>query len=129
VVKALILSYFEVLVVAAIAVFFSSFASPFLSGIFTFALFFVGRVTPEMRDAIDQSNVGWVRDVLSTALYVVPDLHLFSISGGEVRGQHVTVHGEFVDWAYVATSAGYGALWIGVLLAIAILIFSRRDFV
>jgi ABC-type transport system involved in multi-copper enzyme maturation permease subunit len=129
VVKALILSYLEVLVVAAIAVFFSSFASPFLSGIFTFALFFVGRVTPEMREAIAQSHVDWVKSVLSGALYIVPDLHLFSISGGEVRGAHVTVHGEFVDWAYVASASGYGALWIGVLLTLAIAIFTRRDFV
>ncbi len=127
--KALILAYFEVLVVAALAIFFSSFASPFLSGIFTFALFFVGRVTPEMRDAIAHSRSDLTRDVLSAALKIVPDLHLFSISGGEVRGQHVTVHGEFVSWSYVGGAGGYAALWIGILLALAIAIFSRRDFV
>lgn len=129
VLKALFLSYMEVLVVAAIAVFFSSFASPFLSGIFSFALFFAGRVTPEMRDAIESSNIEWVKDVLNLALYIVPDLHLFSISGGEVRGEHVTVHGEFVDWSYVASAGGYCLLWVAVLLTLAIVIFSRRDFV
>lgn len=129
VLKALILAYFEVLLVAAIAVFFSSFASPFLSGIFSFALFFAGSVTPEMRDAIESSNIGWVKDVCNFALYIVPDLHLFSISGGEVRGEHVTVHGEFVHWSYLLTAGGYCLMWVGLLLSLAILIFSRRDFV
>lgn len=127
--KALLLAYMEVLVVAALAVFFSSFASPFLSGLFSFAVFFTGRVTPEMRDAIESSEIQWVRDVCNAALYLVPDLHLFSISGGEVRGEHVTVHGEFVDWSYLATAGGYCLLWVALLLSLAILIFSRRDFV
>ena len=36
------------------------------------------------------------------ALVIVPDLHVFSISGGDVDGQHVSVNGGFVDWGYVA---------------------------
>jgi ABC-type transport system involved in multi-copper enzyme maturation permease subunit len=127
--KALLLAYLEILTVAAIAIFFSSFSSWFLSGMFTVALFLVGRVTPEMREALGDSSLGLTKDILSAALYVVPDLHLFSISGGEVRGQHVSVHAEFVDWSYIATSAGYAAMWIGLLLSLAIVIFSRRDFV
>ncbi len=55
-VKALILAFFEVLVVAAIAVFFSSFSSPFLSGIFTFGLFYVGRVTPDVRAVLETTE-------------------------------------------------------------------------
>jgi len=127
--KAIALAYMEVLVVAAIAVFFSSFSSPFLSGIFTFALFFVGRVTPEMRLAIESAKQGWVRDVCNAALYIVPDLHLFSVSGTAVAGKHVSVHGAFVDWGYVATASGYGLLYICVLLSLSTVIFQRRDFV
>jgi len=129
VIKALILAYMEVLIVAAVAVFFSSFASPFLSGLFSFAVFITGRLTPEMHEAIESSKMEGVQNILSTALYVIPDLHLFSISGGEVRGEHVTVHAEFVEWSYIATAGGYCAMWIVLLLTLAILIFSRRDFV
>ena len=126
--KAVLLTYVEVLVVAAIAVFFSSFSSPFLSGVFSFALYFMGQVTPEMRDAVASSELGPLRAACRAALWVIPDLHLFSVSGGEVRGQHVTVHGEFVDWTYLVTALGYGAFWIALLLGLAMLIFSRRDF-
>jgi len=41
----------------------------------------------------------------------------------------VTVHGQFVDWTYIATAGSYALMWIAVLMTLAILIFSRRDFV
>ena len=49
--KAVVLAWFEVLVVAAIAVFFSSFSSPFLSGIFALAMWVLGRLTPDIEIA------------------------------------------------------------------------------
>lgn len=127
-VKAVLLAYFEVLVVAAIAVFFSSFSSPFLSGIFSFGLFAVGRMTMDIRAMVATTDSEAIRMLSSIALYVIPDLHLFSVSGGKVDGQNVSVHADFVSWTYVGTSAGYAVLVISILLALSIFIFSRRDF-
>ncbi len=126
--KAVALGAMEVLVVAAIAVFFSSFSSPYLSGVFSFGLFFLGRVTPEMRRITEQDDAGALGAVIDAALVAVPDLHIFAVSGHEVDGEHVSVHGEFVGWDYVVTAGGYALLVIGVLLALACAIFSRRDF-
>ena len=128
-IKALILAFFEVLVVAGIAVFFSSFSTPFLSGIFSVGLFYMGRLTPDIRAAISTSDSETLKEFFNAALYAVPDLHLFSVSGGQVDGKNVSVHGDFVSWAYVGTSAGYAALYIGILMGLSIFIFSRRDFV
>jgi ABC-type transport system involved in multi-copper enzyme maturation permease subunit len=129
VVKAIILAWFEVMTVAAIAVFFSSFSTPFLSGMFAFGLFAVGRLTPDMQDALKGSEAApWARSVMRITLEVVPDLHLFSVSGRTIDGAQVSVHGGFVSWAYVGTAAGYGLLWIAGLLLLASLIFQRRDF-
>jgi Cu-processing system permease protein len=127
--KALILTWLEVLVVAALAIFFSSFSTPFLSGIFTFAVFFIGRATPELRAAVETAQSAVIRGVCRATLQIVPDLHLFAASGSTVDGQHVSVHGEFVRWSYVGTAAGYGVLVIVMLLTCAIVIFSRRNFV
>jgi ABC-type transport system involved in multi-copper enzyme maturation permease subunit len=127
--KALVLAFLEVLVVAAIAVFFSSFSSPFLSGIFSFGLFYLGRVTPDLRAVLETADSAVVKGACETALYVVPDLHLFSVSGGTVDGNHVSVHGDFVSWGYMAMASGYALLYIGILMGLSILIFSRRDFV
>ncbi|MBK9035984.1 MAG: ABC transporter permease [Myxococcales bacterium] len=129
VVKAIVLAWFEVLTVAAIAVFFSSFSSPFLSGLFALALWLIGRFTPDLRAAIATSETPWIKLVARGALAIVPDLHVFSISGSEVDGQHVSIHADFVDWGYVALAAGHAALWIGALLVLACAIFRKRDFV
>jgi Cu-processing system permease protein len=127
--KALVLIWVEVLVVAAIAAFFSSFASPILAGVFTFGIFAVGRVTPELRAAIETADSPVIRGVCRAALHVVPDLNLFQVSGTTLDGRPVSVHGEFVEWSYVAMAAGHGALYIGLFLVLAIVIFARRDFV
>jgi ABC-type transport system involved in multi-copper enzyme maturation permease subunit len=127
--KALLLAFVGVLIVAAIAVFFSSFSSPMLSGVFTFFAFAVGRVTPELRAAAETAKSEVIRDVCAIALKIVPDLHLFSVSGSVVGGSPVSVNeGDFVSWAYVGTSVGYGVCVILALLGFAMLIFGRRDF-
>lgn len=129
VIQALVLAWFEVLVVAAIAVFFSSFSSPFLSGLFTLALWIIGRLTPDLRAAVSLSKASWIDGVAQATLAVVPDLHLFTVSGRAVDGQHMSINGDFVGWGYVSTAAVHGALWIAGLLVLASLIFRRREFV
>ena len=126
--KAILLAYMEILVVAAIAVLFSSFSTPYLSGLFTFGLFLLGRVTPEMRAIIDSGKMGAFEDVCRAALFFVPDLHLFAVSGGAVKGEYVSVHTEFVTWGYVGMAMGYGLLYLAILLSLSIAIFARRDF-
>jgi Cu-processing system permease protein len=128
VVKAVVLGFAEVLVVAAIAVFFSAFSSPFLSGIFTVLLWLIGRWSDELADAARNSTIAAFRVICGIGMRVIPDLHLFSISGSELDGQHVTVHGSFVTWGYVGHALSYAATWIAVLLVLASLIFRRRDF-
>lgn len=128
VVKAIALSWGEVLTVAAIAIFFSSFSSPFLSGIFALGLFVLGRLTPDIEAAAATAKEGWIQAVTKVALQIVPDLHLYSISGRSLDGVAVSVNGDFVSWQYVAVALGYGGLWILGLLAAASLLFQRRDF-
>ena len=128
VIMAVVLGYCEVLIVAAVAVFFSSFSSPFLSGIFTVMVWLFGRWTDEILDAAAHASVPAARWIAGAAMRVIPDLHLFSISGSELDGQHVSIHGSFISWGYVAHASGYALLWIAVLLLFASLIFRRRDF-
>ena len=127
--KAIVLAWMEVLTVAAVAIFFSSFSTPFLSGLFALALWAIGRVTPDLQAAAENAKQPWIRTVARGALEIVPDVHLFAVSGRVVDGVHVSVHDDFVPWSYVATATGYGLLWIAGLLGLAIAIFHRRDFV
>src|SRR5262249_20962627 len=80
-VRAISLLFIEVIVVTAVAVLFSSFTSPFLSGVFTLGVFLVGRSTPELRELIFKLPQPALRHALSLALGIVPDLHIFYVSG------------------------------------------------
>jgi ABC-type transport system involved in multi-copper enzyme maturation permease subunit len=126
--KAVLLAWMGVLVVAAIAVFFSSFSSPYLSGIFTAGLFILGRAAGDLRYAADKAKQGWIRGVAKVALWILPDLNTFNISGSDVWGEHVSVHGTFVTWAYVSSAALYALALIAILLILASIIFWLRDF-
>jgi ABC-type transport system involved in multi-copper enzyme maturation permease subunit len=127
VVKALVLAWLEVLVVAAIAIFFSSFSTPFLSGIFALAMWTLGRLTPDIEAATRAASPA-IAVTSRMALEIVPDLHLFGVSGHEVSGQVVSMHDVFVSWGYVAEAAAHGIGWIVALVALACVLFERRDF-
>jgi ABC-type transport system involved in multi-copper enzyme maturation permease subunit len=125
--KAIVLAWLEVLVVAAIAIFFSSFSTPFLSGIFALGVWAIGRVTPDLERAASAAAPA-IRWTARAAARIVPDLHLFAVSGRTVDGAHVSVHGDFVSWAYVGLAALHGLGWIAGLLLLASVLFHRRDF-
>jgi ABC-type transport system involved in multi-copper enzyme maturation permease subunit len=129
VLRAILLVFGEVAVITAVAVLFSSFSSPILSGALTLGIFVVGHFTPELRELIAKVDGTPLRVFLSGAVRLFPDLHLFYVSGSMVGGQVVSVHGSYVDWSYVALAGVYGALYAACALVLATVIFSRRDFV
>ena len=126
--KALVLAWLEVLVVAAIAIFFSSFSTPFLSGIFALGLWAIGRLTPDIEAATKFASTA-IRAITKAALQIVPDLHLYAISGRAFDGATVSAHGDFVSWGYVGLASLHGFGWIIGLVALSAILFSRRDFV
>jgi len=126
--KALVLAWLEVLTVAAIAIFFSSFSTPFMSGIFALAMWAIGRVTPDV-EAASRDAAPWIRALTRVTLEIVPDLHLFAVSGRTLDGAHVSIHADMVSWGYVGVASLHGLGWIVGLLALAALLFHRRDFV
>jgi ABC-type transport system involved in multi-copper enzyme maturation permease subunit len=127
-VRMLLLVTFEVLVVTAIAVLFSSFSTPLLSGLFTVGIFMVGRSVPDIR-AIAGKVGGVLGALLESVATIVPNLRFFYVTGSVVEGEHVSINGTMVDWGYVVSAAGYASLYIVLLLLGAITLFARRDFV
>ena len=119
--KAIFLMFVELMIVTAIALFFSTFSTPMLSAALTFGFYIAGHFNTELRNferVVDSPAAAW----LARGLYrVLPDLSAF-----DVKTQ--VVHGLPVPAAYVLTSSLYGAAYIAALLLAATFIFSRRDF-
>jgi ABC-type transport system involved in multi-copper enzyme maturation permease subunit len=126
--EALWLLFMNVTVMTSVALWFSSFSSPFLSGLLSLGVFVVGRSVPELRQ-LAQRVGGPIGRGLTLSASVLPNLQLFYPSGTVVAGQHVTVHGTFVGGAYLVTASAYALGYSALVLGFAMLIFQRRDFV
>lgn len=128
-IRAEILIWLELLLLMAVAMLFSSFSSPWLSAMFAGALWVIGRNTAELEAFAGGKLEGTPGGlVLSTLLEILPDFRMFYVSGANFDDTVVSVHESFVSWAYVGGAAAYAVAYGGMCLAIAVLLFSRRDF-
>jgi len=125
---AMILIFFEMCVVVGISVFFSSFSTPFVAALLTLGVFAVGRLVPEIRQLAATSESPAMQFFCKLLARIVPNLRYLYISGSEYDGTHVSVHANFVDGAYVAWGGVYAIAYVTILLFVASLIFSRREF-
>lgn len=122
---ALGLSYVEIVMVTAIATFFSALSSPILSGVLTTGLFAIGRISYVLTDLMSAKKglfveVPAMRAVGKMLVTVVPDLSTFNISDEVLLGWSVPD-------AYVWNAIGYGLSWTVVFLVLGVLVFERRD--
>jgi len=122
--RSLLLDLGEVAVLSAVALFFSSFSTPFLTGGFTFGIWLVGRSAQSMAEMRSELLADEVKTVLHGLARVVPNFDLFvpdraTLVATEAGG----------PWLYVAETMGYGALYCTALLVLASAVFARRDFV
>ena len=124
VLASLVLSLAEVVVLAAVAIFFSSFSTPFLTGLFTVGVWLVGRSADEM--ATMQSDI--IPDEVKTLLHwlpeIIPNFNLF------VPGRHTLSSPDAGGaWPYVADALLHASASTALLLIAAALVFRRRDFI
>jgi Cu-processing system permease protein len=115
----------EVAVLAALALFFSSFSTPFLTGALTFGLWLVGRSAGDMVAMESAAIAPEIRSLLAVVAEVVPNFNLF-FPGRHALTTHAAGHGG--PWVYVGTAVAYAGACSAVLLLLAALIFRRRDF-
>ena len=119
----LVLCAVEVLVLASVVILFSSFSSPFLTGIFTLGIWVLGRSADDMATMKSKQLGAFLLQLLRVAAEVLPNLQLYVPGRTLLHGQS-----KVLVWPYVASSAGYGLLYAALLLVFATLIFQRRDF-
>jgi Cu-processing system permease protein len=113
----------EVSVTAAVAVFFSAFSTPFVTGMLTLGIFLVGRSAGAMLELRSRQLPFEVRELLHRLAAVVPNLQLFVPS----RDALLPAEPGFSVAGYLGSALGYGALYAAVLVAFAALLFRRRD--
>jgi Cu-processing system permease protein len=120
----LFLCAIEVLVLAAVALLFSSFSTPFLTGAFTMGVWLLGRSADDMATMKSKQLAAPIRKLLHVLAEIVPNLHLYMPGRSLLAGQ-----GKIGLWLYVGQVTTYGLLYAALLLFFAAMIFRRRDFI
>jgi len=118
---AIALIFVELLLVTAIALFFSTFSSPFLSAVLTLGLWVIGHFNADLRNFENVVESPAAARLARGLYYVLPNFDAFDVKTQVVHGQTVAV-------SYVAIATLYGFVYLALVLAGAVAVFSRRDF-
>jgi ABC-type transport system involved in multi-copper enzyme maturation permease subunit len=116
------LIFVQLMLVTAIAVFFSSFStSPMLSALFTFGLFVAGHFSADLRNFESIVSSKALSTLARGLYYVLPNMAIFDVKSA-------VVHVRPIGFEYVISAVVYGLLYVLALLFASVLIFRRRDF-
>jgi ABC-type transport system involved in multi-copper enzyme maturation permease subunit len=119
--EALGLILVELMLVTAIALFFSTFSTPMLSAALTFGLYIIGHFSTDLRNFQNVVDAPKAAQFVRGLYWVLPNLSQFDVKAS-------VVHGQPVPAGYLATTVAYAAVYIALLLIASAFIFSRRDF-
>jgi len=118
---AILLIYVELMIITAIALVFSSFSSPALSALLTFFIFIAGHFSSDLKTLAAFSRTASVRWLFTALYYALPNLANYSFITQ-------TAHGRVPGFQQTLIVVLYGCVYISLMLAIAAMIFARRNF-
>ena len=119
--EAIALIFLQLMIVTAVALFFSTFSTPMLSAALTFGLYVVGHFNADLKSFENVIASRPAAYAARTLYYLLPNLAPL-----DVKNQ--VVHGVPVSWEYILLNTGYAVFYITALVLAAVFIFSRRDF-
>lgn len=119
-IPAIFLTYIETCIVVAIGLLFSSFSTPFLSGLFTMGLFLVGRISFELAQFGERSKNPLFK-FFAEKVRAVYDLEAFNLR--TEAAYHLPIYREDLLYPFF-----YAVFLVGVLVFASIILFRKRDF-
>ena len=117
---AVVLVFFELAIIVAVALLFSSFSTPALSALLTFAVFVIGHFSADMKAFAAEANPA-ARLLFGALYYLLPNFSHFS---------YITdaSHGRAPDPAAFAVAVLYALVYVAALVSASALVFNRRNF-
>jgi Cu-processing system permease protein len=109
----------QFLIVCALALFFSSFSTPLMSAVFTFAIFVIGSLSEDLRGFARVIH-GLVGSVAIGIAYLIPNFSALNVI-------NLTAHGDPVPGRLILYNSIYAVLYTAMVIAGAVLIFQRRN--
>ena len=118
--KAIYLIFFQLAIVTAVALLFSTFSSSVLSGVLTGFVYVAGHFSADLKNFETVVESGVLPKITILLYYLLPNLRNFDVKARVVAG-------EPVPWAFLGHASLYGIAYIAILLIIAGLVFRSRN--
>ncbi len=118
---AILLIYFELMILTGVALLFSSFSSPALSALLTFFVFVIGHFSSDLKGLGTSLGSTTARLFFRTIYYLLPNLANYSFITP-------AAHGQIPSTTNLIGAVLYALMYIMVILATTTLVFSRRNF-
>jgi ABC-type transport system involved in multi-copper enzyme maturation permease subunit len=106
--------------VTALCLFFSCFATPVLSAVFTLVAYVVGNFSADLRVFGELTQNSALRGLFTALYYLLPNFSDFNVSAW-------VSHGNSVEGSVILLNTLYALCYDGILVAAAAWIFSRKD--
>jgi ABC-type transport system involved in multi-copper enzyme maturation permease subunit len=119
---ALAFIFLEMCLITAVALLFSCFSTPILSSIFSLAFYLIGHVSWGLETLINKLSPGVGRTLARFFYIVIPDLENFNFKTEIVH--HLPIPPQVFVYSTL-----YGIFYTSFVLAVAVLVFRRRDFI
>jgi len=117
---AIFLIYIELAILTGVAMLFSAFSSPALSALLTFFVFVIGHFSADLKTLANSMSSIPTRWVFAGLYYLLPNL-------ANYNAITAAAHGQMPEGRAIVAAAGYGFVYIAVLVAATALVFSRRN--
>jgi ABC-type transport system involved in multi-copper enzyme maturation permease subunit len=118
---AILLIYFELMILTGVALLFSSFSSPALSALLTFFVFIIGHFSSDLKALGASLGSTAARLLFRIIYYLLPNLTNYSFITP-------AAHGQSPSTANLIGAFLYALIYIIVILATTTLVFSKRNF-
>ncbi len=118
--KAIIPIWFELQLILAVALFFSAFVSPFLSGLLTLSVFIIGHLTQDFKQLVVNMDNPALKQTADILYRTFPNLEALNYKSR-------VVHGLEIPWQEFGLSLAYATSYTVLVLSFTLFIFNKRD--
>ena len=112
--------FVALMIITALALLFSTFSTPILSGLFTLSFFMIGHLTPDLLELGKKAGSQSLHYLTEALYYIIPNLEYFNIKGQ-------VVYQVPLEKGYLFFASLYGLFYILIILLFSMVIFQNRD--
>lgn len=117
---AIVATAFELQLILAVALLFSSFTTPFLSGLFTLSVFVIGHITVDLKEISETLDDALLKNAADLFYHLFPNLERLNFKAEAVHNLHI----PFTEFS---TAIVYAVSYTLIILMISAAIFNRHD--